>query len=121
MKIERWQRLGGKQLYDPNDGGGIFPKFKEQSGIVKKRSSSSSMMTAGKESSEDEDNIVAEDIEVMGENTGRENGGIHTPHGEGWKYSSWTKTWKVEDIEKTGIESEEDAVWFSRKSRLKIA
>ena len=116
MKIERWQRLGGKQLYDPNDGGGIFPKFKEQSGIVKKRSSSSSMTTAGKESSEDEDNIVAEDIEVMGENTGRENGGIHTPHGEGWKYSSWTKTWKVEDIEKTGIESEEDAVWFSRKS-----
>ena len=116
MKIERWQQLGGKQLYDPNDGGGIFPKFKEQSGVVKKRSSSSSMTTAGKESSEDEDNIVAEDIEVMGENTRRENGGIHTPHGEGWKYSSWTKTWKVEDIEKTGIESEEDAVWFSRKS-----
>ena len=116
MKIERWQRLGGKQLYDPNDGGGIFPKFKEQSGVVKKRSSSPSMTTAGKESSEDEDNIVAEDIEVMGENTRRENGGIHTPHGEGWKYSSWTKTWKVEDIEKTGIESEEDAVWFSRKS-----
>ena len=116
MKIERWQQLGGKQLYDPNDGGGIFPKFKEQSGVVKKRSSSSSMTTAGKESSEDEDNIVAEDIEVIGENTRRENGGIHTPHGEGWKYSSLTKTWKVEDIEKTGIESEEDAVWFSRKS-----
>ena len=81
MKIERWQRLGGKQLYNPNDGGGIFPKFKEQSGVVKKRSSSPSMTTAGKESSEDEDNIVAEDIEVMGENTRRKWWYSHTARG----------------------------------------
>ena len=32
MKIERWQRLGGKQLYDPNDGGGIFRSSKSSLG-----------------------------------------------------------------------------------------
>ena len=61
--------------------------------------------------------ILAKHIEDEEKSTnGKGDSSAHTPHGEGWKYSSWTKTWKVKDIEKTGIESEERAVWFSRKS-----
>ena len=117
VKIEQWQKLGGRQLYDPNDGGGIFPKFKEQQPAVVKKHSSASSGTTPSASSEDEDDIVAVDIEDEEKSTnGKGDSSAHTPHGEGWKYSSWTKTWKVKDIEKTGIESEERAVWFSRKS-----
>jgi hypothetical protein len=117
-KIERWQQLGGRQLYDPNDGGGIFPKFKEQPAVKKRSSSSSSGTTSDSSSEEEDDTVVAADIEDEEESTNEANGngGARVPHGEGWKYSSWTKTWKVKDIEKTGIESEENAVWFSRKS-----
>ena len=119
VKIERWQQLGGRQLYDPNDGGGIFPKFKEQPAAKKRSSPSSSSGTISDSSSEEEDDtVVAADIEDEEESTNEANGngGARVPHGKGWKYSSWTKTWKVKDIEKTGIETEENAVWFSRKS-----
>ena len=118
VKIERWQQLGGRQLYDPNDGGGIFPKFKEQPAVKKRSPSSSSGTTSDSSSEEEDDTVVAADIEDEEESTNEANGngGARVPHGEGWKYSSWTKTWKVKDIEKTGIETEENAVWFSRKS-----